>query len=165
MAFIKQLLRKAFKVVTKEAVKNGRKLGKVFVGAKRITVKELKQRIEAGELFNRAKKGSSKAPHGNSKASTKPQHGYEISEKATGDVAKTGISGQPLNKDGTSPRANSQVNKWNKEAGHEKYEADVVKPNMPDRQTALDWEKDNAQRLWEEGNSMNKHQRPKPWED
>ncbi|WP_236339658.1 hypothetical protein [Paenibacillus plantiphilus] len=59
--------------------------------------------------------GPGKVPNGNSKASTKPQHGYEISEKATGDVAKTGISGQPLNKNGTSPRTNSQVNKWNKE--------------------------------------------------
>ncbi|MDO8336419.1 MAG: RHS repeat-associated core domain-containing protein, partial [Candidatus Saccharibacteria bacterium] len=32
--------------------------------------------------------------HGNSKASTKMQHRYEISDKKTGDVAKTGISGQ-----------------------------------------------------------------------
>ncbi|MBM6617228.1 pre-toxin TG domain-containing protein, partial [Bacillus suaedaesalsae] len=110
-------------------------------------------------------KGTDNVPHGNSKNSTKPQHGYKISEKETGDVAKTGISGQPLNKNGTSPRANSQVNKWNKEVGYEKYEADVVKPNIPNRQEALDWERENAQRLWEEGNSMNKHQRPKPWEE
>lgn len=32
--------------------------------------------------------------HGNSKLSTKPQHGYEIYTMETGDVVKTGISGQ-----------------------------------------------------------------------
>ena len=83
----------------------------------------------------------------------------------TGDVVKTGISGQPLNKNGTSPRANSQVNKWNKEVGYDKYEAYLVKRKLPNRQEALDWERKNAQRLWEEGNSMNKHKRPKPWEE
>ncbi|MCT1403712.1 hypothetical protein M4D81_32415 [Paenibacillus sp. p3-SID867] len=68
---------------------------------------------------------------------------------------KTGISGRKLNKNGTSPRANSQVNKWNKNAGTTKYEARVVKTNMCNRQQALKWEK---------GNSMSKHQRPRPWE-
>ncbi|ARU63977.1 hypothetical protein CBW65_19940 [Tumebacillus avium] len=103
--------------------------------------------------------------HGNSKASTKEQHGYEIFEKETGDVVKTGISGQKLNKNGSSPRANSQVNKWNKQAGNEKYQADVVAPQIPNRQDALEWERNNAQELWENGNSMNRHQRPKPWEE
>jgi len=103
--------------------------------------------------------------NGNSKNSTKLQHGYNIFEMETGDVVKTGISGQPLNKNGTSPRANSQVNKWNKEVGYDKYEAYLVKRKLPNRQEALDWERKNAQRLWEEGNSMNKHKRPKPWEE
>lgn len=57
---------------------------------------------------------------------------------------KTGISGQKLNKNGTSPRANSQVNKWNKNAGTNKYEARVVKSKMRNRQQALEWEKKNA---------------------
>lgn len=34
-------------------------------------------------------KDTGKVPNGNSKASTKPQHGYDISEKATGDFSKT----------------------------------------------------------------------------
>jgi len=55
--------------------------------------------------------------HGNSKLSTKPQHGYEIYNTETGDVVKTGISGQKLNLNGTSPRANSQVNKLNTSIG------------------------------------------------
>ncbi|MDN8588850.1 hypothetical protein B2I21_07070 [Chryseobacterium mucoviscidosis] len=65
-----------------------------------------------------------------------------MSEKSTGDVVKTGISGQKLNKNGTSPRANSQVNKWNKNAGTNKYEARVVKSKMRNRQQALEWKKE-----------------------
>jgi hypothetical protein len=77
---------------------------------------------------------------------------------------KTGISGQRLNKNGTSPRANSQVNKWNKNEGSIKFEAKVVKTNMLNRQEALDWEKANAMSLWKKGNSMSRHQQPRPWE-
>jgi hypothetical protein len=46
-----------------------------------------------------------------------------------------------------------------------KYQANVVIKDVLDRQSILDWEKDNAQRLWDEGNSMNKHLRPRPWEN
>lgn len=99
--------------------------------------------------------------HGNSKNSTKIQHGYEIYDD-TGNAVKTGISGQSLNKNGTSPRANSQVNKWNKEAGYEKYSATVVETNMPDRSTALEWERNNTNRLAQEGNDLYKHVYPKP---
>ncbi|MBQ5446699.1 MAG: hypothetical protein IIT48_08555, partial [Lachnospiraceae bacterium] len=110
-------------------------------------------------------KGGSKSVHGNSKTSTKPQHGYEIYNKKTGDVVKTGISGQTLNKNGTSPRANTQVNKLNKLAGEDIYDARIVIEDMPDRVSALEWEKENALKLWEEGNSMAIHKRPRPWED
>ena len=64
-----------------------------------------------------SKSGTPSKVHGNSKLSAKPQHGYEIYNTETGDVVKTGISGQKLNLNGTSPRANSQVNKLNKSAG------------------------------------------------
>lgn len=102
-------------------------------------------------------------PHGNSKTSTKPQHGYEIYNSETGDVVKTGISGQPLNKNGTSPRANIQVNKLNKAVGYSLYEARVVEVDIPNRALALEWEKNNALRLWREGNSMSIHKKPQPW--
>lgn len=39
----------------KVAAHNGRRLGKVFVGAKKITLKEAKQRIQVGDFFNRGK--------------------------------------------------------------------------------------------------------------
>ncbi|EGW39338.1 RHS repeat-associated core domain-containing protein [Desulfosporosinus sp. OT] len=111
----------------------------------------------------KAAKGASEVIHGNSKLSTKVQHGYEIFENETGDVVKTGISERPLNKNGTSPRANSQVNSFNNAAGFDKYGANVVAPYIPGRQAALDWEANNAMRLWGEGNSMGMHRRPQPW--
>ena len=103
-----------------------------------------------------------KQVHGNSKNSTKIQHGYEIYEKETGDVVKTGISGQKLNVNQTSPRANSQVNKWNKIEGEGKYEARIVKKDMPNRSSALEWERNNTNRLSRERNTLSHHKRPKP---
>ena len=103
--------------------------------------------------------------HGNSKSSSKVQHGYEIYKNKNGDVVKTGISGQPLNKNGTSPRANYQVNKLNKEMGSQEYAARIVKTGISGREKALEWERENSMRLWNEGNSMELHRRPRPWEE
>ncbi len=99
-------------------------------------------------------------PHGNSAKSMKKQHGYEIYDVESGDVVKTGISGQKLNENKSSPRANSQVNKFNKEVGSPKYAARVVIKNLDGRKRALKWEKLNAGRLFKNGNSMIKHIRP-----
>ena len=121
--------------------------------------------VETMAMSSKAGKGGSKSVHGNSKTSTKPQHGYEIYNKKTGDVVKTGISRQTLNKNGTSPRANTQVNKLNKLAGEDIYYARIVIEDMPDRVSALEWEKENALKLWEERNSMEIHKRPRPWEN
>ena len=120
-------------------------------------------RMITGSTGSQAGSSSNSTPnqnvHGNSAQSTKPQHGYEIYDKKTGDVVKTGISGQPLNQNGTSPRANSQVNAW----GSDQYGARVTAPYIPNRADALSWERANATRLWNEGNSMSKHVRPAPW--
>lgn len=98
--------------------------------------------------------------HGNARSSTKTQHGYVIYDD-TGNAVKTGISGQPLNQNGTSPRANSQVNKWNKDAGYNKYHADVVEENIPNRAKALEWEQNKTNEL-AQSNDLNRHQRPTP---
>jgi hypothetical protein len=103
-------------------------------------------------------------PHGNSKTSMKPQHGYEIYETSSGDVVKTGISGVPLNKNGTSPRANKQVNALNVSEGPDTYRSRVVKTNIPGRAAALEWERTNALRLHQAGHSLRLHDRPRPWE-
>ena len=102
--------------------------------------------------------------HGNSKKSKRKQHGYEIYNIETGDVVKTGISGQKLNRNGTSPRANRQVSKLNGN-GTKVYGARVVKKNIKNRSDALEWERKNALKLWQEKNSMSIHKRPRPWED
>lgn len=111
------------------------------------------------------KSGTPSKVHGNSKLSTKPQHGYEIYNTETGDVVKTGISGQRMNLNGTSPRANIQVNRLNRGAGKNLYDSTIVATDMPNRLSALEWERENALRLWNEGNSMSLHRRPRPWED
>ena len=95
--------------------------------------------------------------NGNSRNSQKPQHGYEIFDSQTGDVAKTGVSGQPLTVNGASPRASRQVNKFNSEGGD--FEARVV-AKSDNRSDILGWERQNAERLRREGNSMTKHKRP-----
>lgn len=100
--------------------------------------------------------------HGNSKLSKKPQHRYEIRDKTTGDVKKTGISGQKLNKDGSSPRANSQVNSLNKTENTDKYEASVKETNIPGRQAALNSEQAATNRLDAEGHSLARQCKPKP---
>lgn len=55
----------------------------------------------------------SKKPHGNSKKNQRPHHLYEIIDSKDDDVFKYGISGDPLNADGSSPRANEQVSLFN----------------------------------------------------
>ena len=106
-----------------------------------------------------------KEPHANSKDSKKTQHGYEIYDSVTNEPVKTGISGSVLNKDRTSKRANRQVNKLNKAEGSNRYYAVVKETNMPDRRTALEWERNNAMRLHNEGYDLPMHKRPRPWED
>jgi hypothetical protein len=116
------------------------------------------------ELCGGVGKAESKVVNGNSTLSTKAQHGYEIFVKDEGDVVKNGISGRALNKNGSSPRANQQVNAWNKEAGFDKYDARIV-DQFNDRFDALIWENNYALKLWRAGNSMDRHLDPRPWEN
>ncbi len=103
-----------------------------------------------------------KSPHGNSKTSPNLQHRYEIFEKSSGDVVKTGISGEPLNQNGTSKRANGQVNKLNAAEGEEIYGARVKETDLPGRQAGLDAEQAATTELDRAGNSLKLQQRPKP---
>jgi RHS repeat-associated protein len=103
-----------------------------------------------------------KVVNGNSKASTKAQHVYEIVNITTSKVEKVGISGGKVSKAGDSYRATSQVNKLNKAGGN--YTSRVVEKipaGKGARQKALDAEKrvTNANK-----GSINKdlHKRPKP---
>jgi hypothetical protein len=103
-----------------------------------------------------------KEPHGNSKDSPKPQHRYEIVHNESGDVVKTGISGQTQNENGSSPRANPQVNTLNKAEGEGTYSARIAETNIPGRAAGLKNEAEATNKLAGEGNSLRLQQRPKP---
>jgi hypothetical protein len=105
-----------------------------------------------------------KAVHGNSKASSKLHHRYVIKDKETGEVQKTGISGQDLNNNGSSPRANKQVNQMNKDAGSDRFEATVEEKNIPGRKAALDSEQAATNRLANEGHKLPAQCRPRATE-
>ena len=103
-----------------------------------------------------------KAVHGNSKASTKAQHVYEIFETATDNVVKTGISGGKVSNADKSYRATSQVNKMNKAEGQGKYDSRIVEKipaGQGAKQKALDAEKTNANKNRSTLNP-NYHKRP-----
>ena len=106
-----------------------------------------------------------KAVNGNSKASTKAQHVYEIFETGTDNVVKTGISGGKVSKADKSYRATSQVNKLNKAEGAGKYDSrivDKIPAGQGARQKALNSEASNANKLRSQGQLKDKkyHQRP-----
>lgn len=104
--------------------------------------------------------------HGNSRLSTRAQHGYEIVDTTTGEVVKTGVSGGARTASGGSVRANRQANAWNREAGQAgRYEPRVVQevPAGPGaREQILQWEAENAARLREAGQLRDptRHTRP-----
>ena len=87
-------------------------------------------------------------PNGNSKKSTKAQHGYEVYDK-NGKVVKTGVSGGKVRQDGKSYRAEKQVRALNRNSNDPNgpYSSKIVK-NVPAgagaRETILDWEVQNA---------------------
>lgn len=106
----------------------------------------------------------SEVVHGNSKNSKKKQHLYEITDEdmPEDDTHKYGISGQALNKNGTSGRANSQVNQLNTELNYEKYSAEVLHDDIDSRQTALDLEKEYVKAYYEKfGKNPSANIRPK----
>ena len=103
-----------------------------------------------------------KRVHLNSNSSKKPNHRYEIVEKANKNVGKTGISGRPLNANGTSPRANGQVNALNEAAGYDKWEAKVKNKNLAGRKAGKASEQAATNRLAKAGHTLELQTFPKP---
>jgi RHS repeat-associated protein len=106
--------------------------------------------------------------HGNDANDTRTQHRYVINDNnvtlpnGQSDVVKTGIANDDrLNQNGTSGRANQQVNKLNTAEGSDRYSAEFKDKAIPGRQSALDIERKAAADLKAQGNSMRLHQRPK----
>jgi RHS repeat-associated protein len=104
--------------------------------------------------------------HGNSRASKRVQHGYHIYDTWSKKIVKIGISGQRLHKNGQSPRANSQANRWNRERGNQgRYKAVVVHKKIRGRSRALQWERASVNRHHKTGKlnlGAGRHSRPWP---
>lgn len=105
-----------------------------------------------------------KVVNGNSRKSQKAQHLYEIFDKETGEVVKTGISGGKITKKGKSYRVAQQVNKWNRMNKKDVFNSRIVRKipaGKNAREKALQAEKANAIRLRNEGQLDAKyHKRP-----
>ena len=85
------------------------------------------------------------ACHGNCKSSKKPQHGYKIYDKRTGQIMEYGISGQTRTKadyfktENNSPRIRSKLRV--KYGSNPNYAGLVMIDGLPNREAALAWEK------------------------
>ncbi|MEM0734343.1 RHS repeat-associated core domain-containing protein [Neisseria perflava] len=85
------------------------------------------------------------ACHENCKSSKKPQHGYKIYDKRTGQIMEYGISGQTRTKadyfktENNSPRIRSKLRV--KYGGDPNYAGSVMIDGLPNREAALAWEK------------------------
>ncbi len=103
-----------------------------------------------------------KAVNGNSKASEKAQHVYEIVNNTTKGVEKVGISGGKISQAGDSYRARSQVNKLNKAGGnYSSRVAEKIPAGKGARTQALEADKRITNG---NNNTINPkiHQKPKP---
>lgn len=78
--------------------------------------------------------------HGNNKSSKRLHHLYQIEDNDENDIYKYGICGRPLNKDGTSKRANSQVNLFNRVVGYLRFSAKILLTNIKGRDKAEELE-------------------------
>lgn len=142
----------------------GNKLSEIAGDVTKAIGKLIGNEGEAGASLEAAavKTGLKDEVHGNSIQSTAEQHRYEIVQNDSGDVVKTGISGQDLNANGTSPRANSQVNRLNAAEGAGKYSANIKEKNIPGRAAGLASEKSATNKLAEDKNSLRLQRRPTP---
>jgi len=86
-----------------------------------------------------------KEPNGNSHASQKPQHGYEIYDKTTGEIMEYGISGQKTKQDHTgttqSPRIRQKLK--TKYANDPNIDGRVI-AWFKNRKESTQWEKDQV---------------------
>jgi len=102
---------------------------------------------------------SAKKVHGNSDQSQNAQHVYELPDKS-GGTQKYGISGKPLNKDGSSPRANAQVGP---DTGTPKIVATVpAGPGARVQAKAIEKQKVNDYAAQNGGKGPPKNKLPKP---
>ncbi|MEY4905383.1 MAG: hypothetical protein RLZZ292_3198 [Bacteroidota bacterium] len=78
--------------------------------------------------------------HANSHDNDALHHLYEIFDVECNTVFKYGISGRPLHSDGSSPRADEQVNLFNRVVGMKRFFARIILTDIDGRKTAEDIE-------------------------
>ena len=94
--------------------------------------------------------------HGNSNENDAEHHLYEIFDQEREDIYKYGICGEPLNKDGTSPRGNIQTKEFNRAFGWIRFLARVILKGIRGRL--------NAKRIEQEHiDAYEKEHGRKPW--
>ena len=104
--------------------------------------------------------------HRNSLDSNSPQHIYEIYDNHAKEPYKYGISGRPLNQNGQSPRANTQLSALNapyRAAGlPDRYTATIVANGVPNRRAALSLEQHLVNGARGQGLALPGNTRPQP---
>ena len=74
--------------------------------------------------------------HRNDKRNQDDHHLYALHDRERKGLYKFGISGRPLNKDGSSPRANKQTKLFNVVVGWVRFVAKVLLTGIPGRREA-----------------------------
>lgn len=82
--------------------------------------------------------------HGNDQRDPAEHHLYKINDRERKGVYKFGISSQALNQDGSSPRANEQVNLFNKVVGWARFFTTILLTGIQGRAQAQDLEEQHA---------------------
>jgi URI fold toxin 2 len=78
--------------------------------------------------------------HANSHKNQDEHHLYEIFDLEEQDVFKYGVCGNPLNSDGSSPRAERQVRSFNRLVGFFRFVSRVILTGIAGRKQAEDIE-------------------------
>ena len=78
--------------------------------------------------------------HGNSNENDAAHHLYEIRDQEENETYKYGRCGDPLNADGSSPRANRQVKEYNRAVRWARFYAQVLRSDIPGRVAARNLE-------------------------
>lgn len=74
--------------------------------------------------------------HGNDRKNMDDHHLYGIHDREREGIYKYGISGRALNSDGSSPRANEQVNLFNRVVGWARFFAIIILSGIKGREEA-----------------------------
>lgn len=79
-------------------------------------------------------------PHGNSHQNKEEHHLYAIFDLEEQSIYKYGVCGEPLNEDGSSPRAGRQVREFNRVVGRLRFTAIILETGISGRKLAEELE-------------------------